>query len=98
IDIPERAIIGGIDGQVRVVAPSGVGSRLHTCAVYDRAFAQSHLAKRVASEPAGVSDARKHVGAIHYAKTKSHITILILSDAPDPAMHAIARCVCALLV
>src|SRR5215813_1751563 len=98
VDVPERAVIRGIDCQVGVIAPAGVGSRLHTGAVYDRAFAQSHLAKRIASKPAGVSDTRKHGGAIHYAIAKSHVTVLILGDAAQPAMDAVVWCKRSLLI
>ena len=43
IDVPERAIVGGIDSHVRVIAPARVGGPLYPRAVDDRAFAQSHL-------------------------------------------------------
>src|SRR4029453_13948049 len=98
VDIPESAVISGIDGHFRVIAPSGVGSGLHPCAVYDSAFAQSHLAKRVASESAGVPNTRIHVRAIHYAITKGHVPVLVLSDATHPAMDTIVWCIRSLLI
>ena len=42
--VPERAVVGGIERHVRVVAPTGVGGPLNAGAVDDRSFAQSHLA------------------------------------------------------
>src|SRR6266536_5658803 len=44
VDVPERAVVGGIDRHVRVVAPARVHICLHAGAVDDRPSTESHLA------------------------------------------------------
>ena len=50
------------------------------------------------SEPTGVADARKHVRPVDDAVAERHVALLVLGDAPHPAVDAVARRVCALLV
>src|SRR5947208_2166500 len=58
VDVPERAVVGGIDRQRGVVAPPSA-DRLGARAVDQHALAQGQLAERVTGQPAGVADARE---------------------------------------
>src|SRR5262245_15642204 len=89
VHIPKRAVVCGIDRQICVVTPARVRCPLDSATIDNRAFAQSHLAKRVASEPATVANPRKDVGAIHDAVAEGHVTILILRDTTHPAVDTI---------
>src|SRR5439155_514701 len=51
-----------------------------------------------AAQTAGVPNTRIHIGRIYDAVAKSHVTILVLSDAAHPAMDAIIGSVRPLLV
>src|SRR6266403_2147720 len=98
VNVPEGAVVRRVDRHVGIVAPPRVGRPLHPGPVDDRAFAQSHLAKGVALQPAGVPNARIDIGRINDAVAESHVTLLILRDAAHPAMDAVPRRICALLV
>src|SRR5262249_7110800 len=98
VHVPERTVVEGVDGHVRVVAPARVGRRLDTGAVDDRAFAQGHLPEWVAGEPARVADGREHSGPGDDAVAEADVALLVHGDAAHPAMDAVAGRVRPLLV
>src|SRR5207245_10801933 len=89
VEVPKSAVCLRVDRNVGIVAPPRVGRPLHTGPVDDRAFAQSHLAKGVALQSAGIANARIDIRPIDDAIAESHIPVLVLGDAAHPAMDAI---------
>src|SRR3954471_14944823 len=56
VDVPEGAVVDGVDVHRGVVTPAGVGAGLRRGAVDDGRLAEGHLAAPVTGEPAGVAD------------------------------------------
>src|SRR5262245_36564610 len=98
VDVPERAVINRVHGQVGVVTPARVHVRLGGRTVDGRSFAERHLPERIAGESPGVADAGEHVRAVDDAVSERHIAVLVRGDTAHPAVHAIARRIRALLV
>src|SRR6266542_4868140 len=98
VDIPQGAVVHGVDVHRRVVAPARVRRRLHSSAVDDHALAERHLSQRVTGEPARVADAREHVDRIDDAEAKADVALPVHGDAPHPAVHTVVRRVGTLLV
>ena len=92
VDVPERAVIGGIDRHVRVVAPARVRRALDARAVDDGALPQGHLAQGIATEPSGIADTWKDICSIDYAIAQRYVAFLIHGDAAHPAMDSVIRC------
>jgi len=90
VDIPECAIIHGVNIERGVVAPTGVGCALHTRAVDDRALAQSHLSQWVAAQAASVAYAWEDSCPVDNAIAERDIALFVLCDASHPAMHSVA--------
>src|SRR5215217_6538873 len=98
VEVPERAVIHGVNIHRGVIAPAGVGSRLHPGAIDHRGFAEIELPERVTGQTPAVTDARIHIYAIDHTIANGHISLLVLGDTAHPAMHTIVRSVGALLV
>src|SRR5205823_10017107 len=77
VDGPEGAVVGGIDRHIRVVTPAGVRICPHAGAIDDHALAESHRAKRDASESRRVQNGRIDVDSIDHAIAESHIPVLV---------------------
>src|SRR5260370_40217175 len=71
---------------------------LNADALDDDAFAQCHLAERVAAQPSGVPDAGENVGRVRDAVTKADVALLVHRRTAHPAVHLVVRSVRALLV
>src|SRR5919204_3250415 len=67
-------------------------------AVGDHSLAQRHLAERIAGEATCVPDAGVDGGPVYDAIPETHVALLVLGDAAHPAVHAVVRRVCALLM
>src|SRR5207237_5831910 len=97
VHVPERAVVDRVDRHVGVVAPARVRRRLDARAVDDRPFAKRHLPERVAGKAARVADAGVDGGSVDDAVPETHVALLVLGDAPPPAVDAVAWRVLALL-
>src|SRR4029453_17779487 len=97
VDVPEGAVVHRVDVHRGVVAPAGVGVRLHPRTVDDHSFAERHLPKRVAGEPARIADAREDGRPFADAVPQPHVPVLVCGHAPHPAVHPVVRGVGALL-
>src|SRR5439155_26741189 len=96
VGVPEGAVVGGVDGEVGVVAPAGTHC-LDAGAGGQGLLAAGQDARRVTREAAGVADSGEHVGAVGNAVAEGHVPVLVLRDAAHPAVDAVVRGVGALL-
>src|SRR5919109_3001413 len=87
VDVPEGAVVDGVDVHRGVVAPAGAAG-LRARAVNQHTLAEGHLAQRIALQPAGIADARVDCLAGH-AVPEAHVAPLVHRDAAHPAMHAV---------
>src|SRR6266508_176091 len=89
VDIPEGAVVGGVDVHRGVVAPAGEPVGLGAAAVDDDALALRECVGGVAREPAGVADPREDVDPVGHAVAEGHVALLVLGDAAHPAVDAV---------
>src|SRR5262245_34052095 len=96
VDVPEGAVVGGINIHRRVITPA-VADSLRACSIYEHGFTEGHLSQWVTAEPAGVADTREDRRRVGDAEAECHVAVLIHCDTAHPAVHAVIGGVRALL-
>src|SRR5215472_2600766 len=98
VDVPERAVIGGIDSHGCVVSPPRVGCALYSGAVDQDRLAQIHLTQGRALETSGVTNSGEDIHPIYHAVSESRIALPIHGNTAHPAVDTVVRSIGALLV
>lgn len=96
VDVPEGAIVGRVNRHIRVISPA-ITHCLRPRTIDQHALAQGHLPRRVVLESASVADARKDICRVGDTVAQGQVALLVHSDTPHPAVHAISRSVGTLL-
>lgn len=95
--VPERAVVGGVNGEHRIVAPTRKGAQLRAAAAFHSGFALGERIQRVSRKAPGVKDAgipRRR----RSAETDGEIALLVQRRAAHPAPRVIVGQVGALLI
>src|SRR5205807_4144124 len=91
VDVPERAVVAGVDRDGAVVTPTAQALRgLGPGAVDDRPLPLRHGPRRIARQPARVVNLGVERAAAE-AETEAHVAGMVHGDAAHPAIVGVRR-------